>query len=129
MAARPSYAATPKVGAALLGAAETSLTAPTTTSTILTAAASGTKVEQIQIAAIATTVAGMVYVFLHDGTNYRLFDVLAIPVNTVAATNAPYTVAKTYDNLVLPTGWSLRASQSIAGNASLLNLTAFGADF
>jgi hypothetical protein len=34
-----------------------------------------------------------------------------------------------YTNLLLKSGWSLRASQSIAGNASILKVSAFGGDF
>ena len=36
---------------------------------------------------------------------------------------------KMVNNLVLKTGWSLRASQSIAGNASVLKVEAFGGDY
>jgi hypothetical protein len=129
MGAAPSYATTPSIGAALLGSAETSLTAPTTTSTIITAGASGSKIEAIQVQAIATTVAGLVYVFLHDGSAYRLFDVFTIPANTASSSVAPIQVSEVYDNLLLETGWSLRMSQSIAGNASLLVASAFGGDF
>jgi hypothetical protein len=129
MATQPNYAGTVNNGAALLGAAETSLTAPTTTSTVFTAGASGSKVEQISVTAIATTVAGVVYVFLHDGTNYRLFDVLAISANTASTSLVPYTVTKTYDNLLIKTGWTVRMSQSIAGNANLLVAHAAGGDF
>jgi len=134
MAADPSFAATPNIGAALLGAAETNLQVPTTTSTILTAGASGTKIEEIVVQAsqttlVATTVAGLVYVFLHDGTNYRLFDEMLVTAITASSTVVAFRLANRYANLVLKTGWSLRASQSIAGNASILVCSAYGADF
>lgn len=131
MASAPAFAATVNNGAALLGAAETSLTAPTTTSTVFTAGASGSKIEEIDIEAIGTTVAGLVYVFLHDGTNYRLFDTFAIGSNTwtLGGSAAPYRISKTYDNLMMKTGWSVRISQNIAGNASLLIAHVVGADF
>lgn len=130
MATQPAYAATPNNGSALLGAAETSLTVPTTTSTIFTAGASGSKIEEIRVTGIATTVAGLVYVFLHDGSNYRLFDTVTITATTASTSVSPFTLgARQYDNLILKTGWSLRASQSIAGNASLLVFHAFGGDF
>lgn len=129
MATAPQYAATPVNGAALLGSAETSLTSPTGTSTILTAGASGTKIEQITFQAIATTVNGLVYVFLHDGSAYRLFDSVVVPVVTLSTTVAPWSNTEFYDNLFLKSGWSLRCSQSIAGNASLIVCHAFGGDF
>ena len=133
MAADPSFAATARTGAALLGAAETNLQVPTTTSTVLTAGASGTKIEEITIHAAATsltptTVAGNVYVFLHDGTTYHLFDTLAVAAVTASNTVAPFRLTKTYTNLWIPATWSLRASQSIVGNASLLKCIVVGGD-
>jgi hypothetical protein len=135
MATSPGYAATVNNGAQLLGSAETDLQAPAQTSTVLTAGASGTKIEEIVVQAsksgslVATTVAGLVYIFLYDGSNYRLFDTIAVTAITASTTVAPFRLSKTYNNLVLKSGWSLRASQSIAGNASILVCSAFGGDY
>jgi hypothetical protein len=131
MSSAPAFAAAVNNNAALLTTAETSLTAPTTTATVWTAGASGGKIEEIIIEAIGTTVAGLVYVFLHDGTNYRLFDTFQIAANTwtLGGAIAPYRVNKTYDNLMMKTGWTLRISQNIAGNASLLVAHVIGGDF
>ncbi len=124
MATDPAFAATPNNGSALLGAAETNLQVPTTTSVILTA------VEATAAALTATTVAGVVYLFLYDGTTYHLYDTVAVPLNTTASsTSAGFRARIPYTNLVIKSGWSLRASQSIAGNASVLKVSAFGGDF
>lgn len=134
MATDPQFAATPALGCALLGSAETDLQSPAQTSTVLTAGSNGTKVEELVIEAsksaslVATTVAGLVYVFLHDGTNYRLFDTIAITAITASTTVAPFRLSRTYSNLVLKSGWSLRCSQSISGNASILVASAMGGD-
>lgn len=134
MSASPAFASTPNIGAALLGNAETDLQAPTTTSVVLTAGASGTKVEEVVVEAsksgslVATTVAGLVYLFLYDGTNYHLFDVVTVTAQTGSATALTGRWSNRYPNLWLKSGWSLRASQSIAGNASILKCFAFGAD-
>ncbi len=134
MANTPSFASTVDNGAGLLGAAETNLQVPTTTSTILTAGASGSKVEEIVAEAsatslVATTVAGLVYIFLYDGSTYHLFDVLVVTAITASSTVAPFRASKTYANLFLKNGWSLRASQSIVGNASIIKCHALGGDF
>lgn len=134
MAADPIFASTVNLGAALLGSAETNLRVPAQSSVVVTAGATGTKVEEIVVEAgmttlVATTVAGLVYVFLYDGSTYTLFDTIAITAITASSTVAPFRLARQYPNLVLKTGWSLRASQSIAGNASILNIFAFGGDF
>jgi hypothetical protein len=133
MATDPSFAATPDNGSALLGTAETNLQVPTTSVVVITAGANGTKIEEIDVQAsattlVATTVAGLVYLFLYDGTTYHLFDTMTINANTGSATVAGVRVRNVYSNLILKTGWSLRASQSIAGNANLLKIHAFGAD-
>lgn len=82
-----------------------------TIGTVLTAGAEGTLVELVRIIATGTTTAGMIRLFLHDGTNARLYaevPVTAIvPSGTVQAFSAEYVPTKP---LVLPTGWSLRAS-------------------
>lgn len=134
MALDPQFASIPKVGAGIPAGAETSLTVPTLAATVLTAGASGTKIEEVVVEAVTTsltptTVAGLVYLFVYDGATYHLYDVIPVTAVTASATVAPFRANRTYANLVLPSGYSLRASQSIAGNASLLKVTAHGADF
>lgn len=132
MATDPAFAATPVAVGALLGAAETSLTVPTTTSTLLGTSSLGTVLDEVVVNAATSSlapaiVAGLVYLFLHDGTTYHLFDTLSIPLpaSTASSTVPPLHLSKSYSEAI-PAGWSLRASQSIAGNASLLKITAFG---
>lgn len=134
MATDPAFAATVQLGSALLGSAETNLQVPAQSSVILTAATLGTKVEEIVIHAtqttlVATTVTGNVYIFLYDGATYHLFDTAAITAVSASSTVAPFRLSKTYNNLIFKSGWSLRASQSIAGNANVLKVLALGADF
>lgn len=134
MANDPQFASTIKIGSALLGAAETNIQVPTQASVIVTAAATGTKIEEVVVQATATslapvTVAGLVYLFLSDGATHHLFDTITVTAVTGSATAAPFRATNRYVNLVIPSGWSLRASQSTASNASLLRVTALGADF
>jgi hypothetical protein len=130
----PQFATTPRAGAALLGGAETNLQVPTAASIVLTGVAAGTKIDEIVVETtnttlVATTAAGLVYVFLYDGATYHLFDVVTVTVNIASATAAGFRDRRTYTNLVLPNNnWSLRASQSIAANANVLKVVALGAD-
>jgi hypothetical protein len=48
---------------------------------------------------------------------------------TASATTPGFRASNRYANLILKTGWSIRMSQSIAGNASILVATVLGADF
>lgn len=128
MAAAPVYAATPLIGAGLVpGTADTSTTAPTHVTTIVTAGANGTKISQLDLIPTATVVAGIVNVFLYDGTNYHLHEPIAITAATVSTTAPGVKTTYTYDNLVIPNGWTLVVSNTVAGNVSLIEVNAFGA--
>lgn len=134
MSTTPAFASTVVNAAAILGSAETSLTAPAQSSTLVSAGASGTQITEIVVEAVTTslapvTVAGLVYVFLYDGATYHLHSTIAVTAVTGSATVAPFRASTLFTNLFLKSGWSLRLSQSIAGNASLLKVNVIGADF
>jgi hypothetical protein len=133
VATDPAFASTPRAGAAIITALETSLTVPTQAVTVITAGASGSLLSEVVINAVTTsltptTVAGLVYLFLFDGTTYHLFDVLAVTAVTASATVSPFRTNKLYAESV-QTGWSVRASNSISGNSGLLKVTCFVGDF
>jgi hypothetical protein len=133
MSTSAQYASVPRIGSATLTTADTSLTAPTTVGTILTAGASGTRIDYIDIQGVATTVAGIVNLFVYDGTNYILWT--QVPVIAVtSSTTAPAFQATLSSNvnsnimpLILPTGYSLRAAVSVTQTG--LRVSAQGGDF
>jgi hypothetical protein len=128
MSAAPAYAATPVIWSGLTPAsADTSWTAPSNVATLGSAGANGTKVTQIDVIPAGTTVAGLVNVFLFDGTTYHLHESAVIPAYTSSTTAAPPKQTYTYDNLVLPNGWSLRITTTVSGNVSLVEVNAYGA--
>ena len=127
------YASTPKVGSATLTTADTSLTAPTTVGTIVTAGASGTRIDYIDVQGVATTVAGLINLFIYDGTNYILWNQVPVQIVT-SSTTVPAFAAYLSSNsnanimpLTLPTGYSLRATTSITQTG--IRVTAYGGDF
>lgn len=133
MATDPAFAATPRAGANIVTALETSLTVPTQSVAVIAAGASGSILTEVVVHGVTTsltptTVAGLVYLFLFDGSVYNLFDVLAVTAVPASATIAPFRTSKLYAESV-QTGWSLRASNSIAGNNGLLKVTAFVGDY
>lgn len=133
MATTAQYASTPVFGSATLTTADTSLTAPTTVGTVLTAGASGTRIDYIDIQGVATTVAGLINLFVYDGTNYILWQ--QVPVQAVtSSTTAPAFQAQLSSNgnanimpLTIPTGYSLRATASVAQTG--VRVTAYGGNF
>lgn len=87
-----------------------------TIGTLLTASGNGYLVTRIDAVATVTTSAGLVTVFLHDGSNYRLFTELTISAVTPSATLAAATAYWTASGsgLYLPSGWSIRVATTIA---------------
>lgn len=133
MATSAQYASTPVFGSATLTTADTSLTAPTTVGTVLTAGASGTRIDYIDIQGVATTVAGLINLFVYDGSTYILWQ--QVPVQAVtSSTTAPAFQAVLSSNgnanimpLTIPTGYSLRATASVAQTG--VRVTAYGGNF
>lgn len=129
MASAPVYSATPVAWCGLVpGTADTSYTAPTNQATLGTAGSSGTKITQIDVTPVGTVGAGVVNVFAYDGSTYHLVESVTIPAATVSTTAAPAKQSFTYDNLVLPSNsWSLRVTNTVSGNVSLVKVCAYGA--
>jgi hypothetical protein len=133
MAATAQYASTPKVGSALLSTADTSLTAPSTVGTVVTAGSSGTRIDYINIQGVATTVSGIINLFIFDGTTYFLWTQVSVIAVTSSTTAVAYQAVLSSNGnanimpLTLPTGHSLRATTTIAQTGILV--TAYGGDF
>lgn len=132
MADKAQYAATPKIGIGQISTANTNRDGTGTIRTILTAGASGSRVDAIVVKATGTTTAGTVRLFIHDGVNARLLTELPVVAVTPSATLPAWEVqlnASTMSQLLpfaLPTGYSLWASTE---KAETFNLIAFGGDF
>lgn len=133
MSTSAQYASTPRVGSATLTTADTSLTAPSTVGTVLTAGSSGTRIDYIEIIGTATTVAGLINLFIYDGSNYILWQQVPV-VAITSSTTAPAFAATLSSNvnanvmpLTLPTGYSLRATTSVSQTG--VRVTAYGGDF
>ncbi len=128
MATAPQYAATPLVWSGLVPAtADTSWTSPSSTTTLGSAGSNGTKITQIDVIPAGTVAAGLVNLFLYDGSAYHLHESVTITSATLSTTAGPVKQTFTYDNLVLPSGWSLRVTNTVSGNVSLIEVNAFGA--
>lgn len=128
MSATPGFAAAPIVGAANLAGFDASLTGPSSFSTVVTGGASGTKIEEIDVIGLATTAAEVVNLFLHNGSTWFLFDQILVTAVTSSTTAVAYRTARTYTNLWVPNGWTLRASHTVTTNDNKLAIEAFGGD-
>jgi hypothetical protein len=126
MATSPAFAVTPRIGAVSIATADSSYTAPTNVGTLITGAATGTRIAELVVKCAATSAAAIVRVFLYDGTTYWLFDEVTVAAATGSSTVQQTRVSTTYTNLILPSAsWSVRVTTSVA---QATHVTAFGAD-
>jgi hypothetical protein len=87
--------------------------------TVFTAGASGSRIDDIVVTATGTTTAGMVRLFLNDGTNTRLWAEIPVTAVTPSGTVQAFTSSMLNQALILPNGWSLRAATN---NAETFNI-------
>ena len=78
--------------------------------TVVTAAASGTRIDDIYMVATGTTTAGVIRLFVHDGTNARLLSETLVTAITPSTTVQVWSNTLLSQGIVLKTGYSLRAS-------------------
>jgi hypothetical protein len=100
---------------------------------VFTAGSSGSRIDYIDIQGVATTIAGLINLFIYDGTTYFLWQ--QIPVQAVtSSTTAPAFTAILSSNsnanimpLNIPPGYSLRATTTTAQTG--VRVIAYGGDF
>lgn len=90
MAALAQYTATPKIDFATVLTADASLTQPTIANTgvVFTAANSGSRIDNIQIAAIGTTVAGQLRLFICKGFPGKTISSITSATTTATVTTS-----------------------------------------
>ena len=115
MADAPAFAVTPRISSVSVATADTSWTAPTNVGTLITGAATGTRIAEIVVKSVQASAAALIRIFLHDGTTYYLFDEITISAATGSATVQQSRVSNSYANLILPSAsWSLRVTTTIS---------------
>ena len=104
MAANPAFIGTPRLTVASLSAANTALDGTGTITSLMTGAATGTRVLEINMQCSATSAAALVNIFLStdSGSTWTLFDQIAVTAATVSNTVRANRNIATYTNLILP---------------------------
>lgn len=124
--ATPIFAQALRHATAAISTANTNRDGSGTIGTIFTAdATDGSELERVDICAIGTTTAGVVRLYVHNGSAAFLWKEILVGAITPSASVAVFT-RSIREKLILPAGWSLRASTH---NAESFNVHAFGADF
>jgi len=126
MASSPVFIGTPKTWLGQVSAANTNRDGTGTLVDIVTAAANGSRLDEIDILGPGTATAGVVRLFLNDGTNTRLFKEVMVTATTPSTSVEVFRAVLAFaEGLVLPSGWKLKASTH---NAEAFNVVARGGD-
>lgn len=101
--ATPIFVQTVKNASGSTSTANTGRDGSGTISTLLTAGSNGSKVFTIIVNFEVTTTAGTVrlYVSSDAGSTWDMFEEIAVPANTVSASNPAFRWERSYENLVL----------------------------
>lgn len=132
MSTSAQYAATPNCGIAQVSTANTNRDGTGTISTVLTAGASGSRIDAINIKAIGTTTSGMIRLYINDGSNSRLLTEVPVQATTPSSVIPAWEIQLNTNTLaqvlpiIIPTGYSLTASTN---NAETFNVIVIGGDF
>jgi hypothetical protein len=110
MSTAAQYASTVRTAQATVSVANTARNGTGTIVTVFTAGASGSRIDDIYITATGTATAGVVRLFLNDGTNTYLWKENLVTATTPSTTVAVFQAVLLNQALVLQSGWSLRAS-------------------
>jgi hypothetical protein len=127
----PIFVLTPRIAVVRISTANTNRDGTGTLGDVITGGTNGTRVDRIVIKATSTTTAGMVRLYLYDGTNTRLWDEVIVLAITPSGTVVSFkTVQQSPDLMsplvVLASGQKIQASTH---NAESFDVTAFGGDF
>lgn len=125
MASAPTYSATPRCSAVTISTAATNNRTGTSSSTVFTAGSSGSRIEEVRMKAQGTTTAGTVRLYIHNGSAFFILAEQAYTANTANASNPSVEYTMQFSNLVIPSGYSLRANIE----SGTWDIIAFGGDF
>ena len=126
----PIFVQAPRHSAVAISTANTNRDGSGTVGTVFTAnAINGSLIDRIEIMAAGTTTAGVVRLFIHNGSSYFLWKEILVgaitPSATVAAFNRKIDCSIAENECPQPAGWSLRASTH---NAETFHVHAWGGD-
>ena len=115
MAANPSFISTPRIGVASVSTANTAIDGTGTITDLITGAAAGTRILEIDAQCSATSAAALINLFLWDGTAWTLFDQISITAATSSTTVKANRNFTAYTNLVLPSAsWKVGCTTTIS---------------
>ena len=130
-ATSPIFPSAPIVGiASLVSASAITSRAPITGTTglvqLTATSTNGTRVDTITVKAQGNSTAGLLDVWVYNGTTAYLYDEITIATVTANTTTASNVATNTYSTLTLPPTYQLYVSQTVSSNVSVM---AFGGTY
>jgi hypothetical protein len=121
MATAAQYAATPRTAVGQVTTANTNRNGTGTIATIFTGGTNGSRIDDISIVATGTTTAGVVRLFLNDGTTSYLWQEILVSAITPSTTVQVFSFTLLNQALILASSsWSLRASTNNSETFNIL---------
>lgn len=120
MATTAQYASTVQNASAQVSTANTNRNGTGTIVSVMTGATNGTRIDDIYIVATGTTTAGVVRLFISDGSNIRLWQEIIVPAITPSTSVPVFSASLLNQGLILENGWSLQASTNNAETFNIL---------
>lgn len=121
MATTAQYAATARTAIAQISTANTNRNGTGTIGTVFTGGSSGSRIDDISIVATGTTTAGVVRLFINDGTTSYLWQEILVTAITPSTTVQVFSFTLLNQALILASSsWSLRASTNNAETFNVL---------
>jgi len=120
MATTAQYAATARTAIAQVSTANTNRNGTGTIATVFTAGSSGSRIDDIYIVATGTVTAGVVRLFINDGTTSYLLQEILVTATTPSTTVQVFNASLLNQALILANGYSLRASTNNAETFNIL---------
>lgn len=126
----PIFTITPQVGRVRIATANAARDGTGTLGAVITGGTNGTRIDRIVITATATTTAGMIRLFIDDGSNVRAWKEVVVTAITVGAAVAAFTATISSPDsqplLVLPSTYILKAGTH---NAESFDVTCSAGDY
>lgn len=123
----PIHIDTPFTAVAQISTANTNRDGTGTIGTVKSAGSDGTRIDLIRVVATGTTTAGVVRLFIHDGSSAILWkEVLVTAVTPSTSVEVFVAEVAPTEPILLASGYSLRASTH---NAEAFNVFAHGGDY
>jgi hypothetical protein len=123
----PIFPASPNIGLVQISTGNTNRDGTGTIATAFTPGTNGSRIERAYIQATATTTAGMIRVYLNDGTNTRLISEIPVSAVTPSATVQAYHAdIPLLEGMVVPSGYTVRVSTE---KSEVFNITVEGGNY